>query len=285
MTCRTLIGLQPGNVTGEINFESTNILELSDAQLSRLRGREISMVFQDPMTSLNPLRTIGSQLIDGIRRHEGLSKHQALKRAAELLGHVGVPGPEKKLKAYPHTLSGGMRQRVMIAMALACKPRVLIADEPTTALDVTIEAQILDLIKDMQEELDMAVIWISHDLGVVAGIADRVIVMYAGTVLESGPTAEVFANPAHPYTKGLLGSRPDLHAGADDLLIPIPGQPPTLNLIPEGCVFYPRCSIRADPRCENTRPTLQEVGPDHFSASFYNASHAVPANLTREETL
>jgi len=259
VTSLALMGLvprPPGIVEGgRALFEGRDLLSMTRRELRRVRGSRIAMVFQDPMTSLNPLLTIGRQLAEVLEIHLGLGRREALRRAARGLGEVGIPDPEARLAEHPHQLSGGMRQRVMIAMALLCRPAVLLADEPTTALDVTIQAQILELIADLQTKQGMAVLLITHDLGVVAGRADRVHVMYAGRLVESGPTGELFRRPQHPYTAGLLASVPRLDGDPDRPLPTIPGQPPDLAALPAGCAFAPRCPV-ADDACESAVPAL-----------------------------
>jgi oligopeptide/dipeptide ABC transporter ATP-binding protein len=264
-----LIPMPPGQVTGEVTFGDQELVATPESDLRRLRGNDIGFVFQDPMTSLNPVHTIGRQLTEGMRHHLGLSGADARERAVELLDRVGIPDAESRLDDYPHQFSGGMRQRVVIAIGLSCDPKVLIADEATTALDVTTQAQILELVADLQEELGMAVIWITHDLGVVAGIADRVMVMYAGEIVEEADVDELFASPRHPYTVGLLGSLPVLGAEEPGELATIPGLPPDPTRLPRGCAFHPRCSFRLDDRCETERPSLREVAPGHRIRSFY----------------
>ena len=251
-----LIPTPPGVVEAKrVNLDGTDLLSLSDAQMQNLRGDDISMIFQDPMTSLNPLLTVGRQLTEVLEIHKKMSRKEARQLAAQGLGDVGIPNPEARLDAYPHELSGGLRQRVMIAMALLCGPKLLIADEPTTALDVTIQAQILELMKSLQEKRGTAIILITHDLGVVAGMADRVNVMYAGRLCESGETRELFARPAHPYTRGLLSSVPTLEGSPDEDLFSIPGQPPDLADLPAGCAFRPRCDFAVE-RCDREIPGL-----------------------------
>jgi oligopeptide/dipeptide ABC transporter ATP-binding protein len=227
--------------------DTTDLLALSDEQMRRLRGPTIGMVFQDPLSSLNPAFTVGRQLTEGPRVHLGLTEKQAAALAVDTLKLVGIPDPEARLKAYPHQLSGGMRQRVMVAQAIVCRPRLLIADEPTTALDVTIQAQILDLVRRLQRELNLAIVWISHDLGVVAGLCDRAVVMYAGRIVERAPIESLFAEAAHPYTEALLRSVPPVDGPVPDRLEAVPGQPPQLYALPSGCAFAPRCSL-ADAR-------------------------------------
>ena len=248
----------------KLHFDGRSLLKLSPQEWRRIRGREIGMIFQDPMTSLNPVLTIGRQLTEMFELHMGQSGAEARKGAIELLERVGVPSPEARLSQYPHHFSGGMRQRVMIAMTMACRPKILIADEPTTALDVTIQAQILELLADLQRSFGMAIVMITHDLGVVAGIADRVAVMYSGRVVEAGPTDPVFDCPRMPYTRGLLGSIPRFDAPQSDL-VAIPGQPPDPVRRPPGCAFAPRCAL-AQPECDAAQPDLRDVGPGHRAA-------------------
>jgi oligopeptide/dipeptide ABC transporter ATP-binding protein len=264
-----LLGLVPPStvVSGEVRFDGTDLVSATPARLRSIRGGGIAIVFQDPMTSLNPALTVGRQITEGMEEHLGLSKRAARERAVELLDRVGIPDPRRRLDEYPHRLSGGMRQRVMIAIGVAAQPRVLIADEATTALDVTIQAQIVELIGRLQQELGMAVIWITHDLGVVAGIADRLLVMYAGRVVEEGVVDAVFDAPQHPYTRGLLRSVPVLGTHDQDLHS-IPGVPPDPAALPEGCPFWPRCEVRRDERCRTEVPPLREVAPSHLVATF-----------------
>jgi peptide/nickel transport system ATP-binding protein len=264
-----LLGLLPARtatVTGRALLDGEDLLTMAPERLRQVRGAGAGMVFQDPMTSLNPVLTVGKQLVEGLRAHAEVSKAEARRRAAELLGEVGLPDPIGALDRYPHELSGGMRQRVVIAIALSNSPSLLIADEATTALDVTVQAQIIELIEKLQAEHGTGVIWITHDLGVVAGIADRVLVMYGGRCVEDGTVDDVLERPAHPYTRGLLGSLPDLAAevgpdGEIPDLATVPGLPPPPTDLPEGCVFWPRCPVRADPRCETEQPPLAVVGP------------------------
>jgi oligopeptide/dipeptide ABC transporter ATP-binding protein len=269
-----LVPQPPARVTGSALFEGQDLLALDEKALRRIRGRRIAMVFQDPMTSLNPVLTIGRQLTESMELHLGLDERASRKRAIALLDRVGLPSAERRLDSYPHELSGGMRQRVMIAIGLACDPAVLIADEATTALDVTIQAQILELVADLQAELGMAVIWITHDLGVVAGIADRVIVLYAGQVLESADVLDLYEDPRHPYTQGLLASLPVLGSDRPDELVAIPGLPPDPTRLPPGCAFAPRCPHRLDERCRTERPPLREVAPGHRTRCFYEVPAA-----------
>ena len=255
-------------VGGEVLFKGRDLLKLSDEEMRHVRGREIGMIFQEPMTSLNPVLSIGRQLTEGLEIHLGLSPTEARGRAAELLGMVGIPDPERRLSQYPHQFSGGMRQRMMIAMALACKPSLILADEPTTALDVTIQAQILELMKDLSRRFGVAMLIITHNLGVVARYADRVNVMYAGKIIERGTAREIYANPRHPYTLGLLRSVPRLDEPRRARLDPIEGQPPDLTRLPNGCAFAPRCAFSVD-RCRAEIPPLRAVnGAGHVSACW-----------------
>ncbi|GAB6933418.1 ABC transporter ATP-binding protein [Calditerricola satsumensis] len=257
---------EPGRIVGgDIRLEGESLLAKTEREMASIRGNRIAMVFQDPMTSLNPVLTVGDQIAEVLTTHRKLSKRAARARAAELLAMVGIPDPHKRLDAYPHEFSGGMRQRVMIAMALACQPKLLIADEPTTALDVTIQVQILELIRRLQEELGMAVILITHDLGVVAEVCDRVLVMYAGRPVEEADVRTLFASPRHPYTVGLLGSLPRLDGNRNARLTPIPGGPPDMRFLPPGCSFHPRCPL-AEPRCREQRPELRDLGGGHWVA-------------------
>jgi oligopeptide/dipeptide ABC transporter ATP-binding protein len=264
-----LVDQPPGKVEGEVHLGDRQLIGSTEDEWRKVRGNDIAMIFQDPMTSLNPVLTIGTQVTEGMRLHLGLSEKEARERAVELLTRVGLPGAEERLGDYPHQFSGGMRQRVMIAIGLACNPQVLIADEATTALDVTIQAQILDLVRELQEEAGMAVIWITHDLGVVAGIADRVLVLYAGQTLEQAGVEDLFAEPLHPYTDGLLGSLPVIDSDRPDQLFQIPGLPPDPTSMPEGCPFRPRCEYQLDDRCEHDRPPLREVRDGHWIRCFY----------------
>jgi oligopeptide/dipeptide ABC transporter ATP-binding protein len=242
-----LIPSPPGKIVGgQVMFHERDLMTVSDQEMRSIRGNKISMIFQDPMTSLNPFLRVSTQLIETIRLHQGLSSRSARALAVEMLAMVGIPKPEARIDSYPHQFSGGMRQRVMIAMALSCKPEVLIADEPTTALDVTIQAQILEIIKRLSEELGTAVIMITHDLGVVAGMCDSVAVMYAGKIVERATTKELFANPKHPYTRGLIKSVPRLDQDHRERLFSIDGQPPNLIDLPDACPFYPRCEDAMD---------------------------------------
>jgi oligopeptide transport system ATP-binding protein len=261
-----LIQSPPGRIVGgQIFFKGTDLLTLSDDALRRIRGRTIAIVFQDPMTSLNPVMKIGRQITEALRFHEGLGQRQARARAVEILAKVGIPKPATRLNDYPHQFSGGMRQRVMIAMALSCSPELIIADEPTTALDVTIQAQIVELISRLQAELGTAVIWISHDLGVVARLADNVAVMYAGHIVEKARVDDLYARPAHPYTFGLLNSLPRLDSKVKVKLKAIDGLPPNLIGEMHGCPFVPRCTYATE-KCRAENPPLVAVEPDHAVA-------------------
>jgi oligopeptide transport system ATP-binding protein len=263
-----LIQSPPGKIiSGEIKFKGTDLLSLSDRALREIRGNAISIVFQDPMTSLNPVMKIGAQISESLGAHEGLTAKQARARAVELLTMVGIPNPAARLNDYPHQFSGGMRQRVMIAMAIACSPELIIADEPTTALDVTIQAQIVELVKRLQAELNTGVIWISHDLGVVARLAHRVAVMYAGYIVETAPVDELYARPAHPYTAGLLNSLPRLDSRSRTRLQAVKGLPPNLTGPLRGCPFVPRCAYSTD-RCRAENPPLANVGEGHAVACW-----------------
>jgi oligopeptide/dipeptide ABC transporter ATP-binding protein len=266
---QTLLGLTPGAViTGKAVFEGTDLLQLSDSQMREVRGARIAVIFQDPLTSLHPLYRVGWQIAEMIRAHEkGVTKQQAAERAVELLGRVGIPHPAQRVNDYPHQFSGGMRQRAMIAMALSLSPQMIIADEPTTALDATVQAQILDLLINLQRESGTALIMITHDLGVVADIADNVMVMYAGRAAEKGTKQDIFYRQHHPYTKGLLESIPNSSA-AGDRLRPIPGMPPSLINLPSGCKFHPRCAYVMD-RCLTEEPELRQIHDfSHLSACF-----------------
>ncbi len=260
-----LIPSPPGKVeSGTVMFEGRDLLKLKPDQMRLIRGKEIAMIFQDPMTSLNPVLTIGTQITESLKLHEGMNNSQSRKRAADLLDLVGIPDAYRRLDDYPHQFSGGMRQRVMIAMGLSCNPKLLIADEPTTALDVTIQAQIIELVKQLKEEFNMAMIWITHDLGVVAGIADRIQVMYGGRIMESGTSTEVFRDSRHPYTVGLLGSLPRLDSSGEEKLTQIEGSPPDMRNEPVGCPFAPRCDVREYlqlEKCWDQQPPLETV-PD-----------------------
>jgi oligopeptide transport system ATP-binding protein len=269
MSIMRLIPTPPGRiVNGSVNFEGDDVLAMSDEEMRSVRGNKIAMIFQDPMTSLNPVLNINRQIGETLELHLGMSKSQSRQRAIELLTMVGIPNAERRVDQYPHQFSGGMRQRVMIAMALSCNPVLLIADEPTTALDVTIQAQILDLMRSLQVEHNTALMLITHDLGVVAGMTDRIQVMYAGHIVETAPTEELFANPRHPYTVGLLNSIPRLDASAKTKLDPIRGMPPDLIDLPDMCPFLPRCDYARE-KCEQQNPPLLEVSATHRSACWF----------------
>ncbi len=263
-----LIPDPPGKIVGgEVRFHGRNLSKLSEEEMRYIRGAEMAMVFQEPMTSLNPVLTIGFQIMEALKLHQGMNNKEARERSAELLAMVGIPQAADSLDDYPHQFSGGMRQRVMIAMALSCNPALLIADEPTTALDVTIQAQIVDLVKRLQEKLGMAVMWITHDLGVIARLAERVIVMYAGYIVEEARVKALYVRPRHPYSIGLLGSLPRLDAGAGAKLTSVRGQPPDLVFLPPGCPFAPRCDYATE-RCEREVPPLEMVGVGHKVACW-----------------
>lgn len=263
-----LISEPPGRIEhGQALFNGKDLLKLSEKELRQVRGGQIGMVFQDPMTSLNPMITIGDQIIETMLEHENINNDQAINRAIELLKMVGIPSVEDRLRDYPHQFSGGMRQRVMIAMALACTPSILIADEPTTALDVTIQAQILERVKELRDKFGMTVIWITHDLGVIAGLADQVIVIYAGMVVEYSDVWDLFANPKHPYTLGLLASLPKLNSLGSTRLVNIEGYPPDMRKEPELCPFLPRCHFVTN-QCLREMPPLEQVNDIHQVACW-----------------
>ncbi|HVB65316.1 MAG TPA: ABC transporter ATP-binding protein [Nitrolancea sp.] len=269
MSIMRLIPSPPGKiVSGQILFDGEDVMKMSDEEVRSIRGNKIAMIFQDPMTSLNPVLTINRQISESLELHLGMSKSQSRARSIELLKMVGIPNADERVDQYPHQFSGGMRQRVMIAMALSCNPSLLIADEPTTALDVTIQAQILDLMRNLQQEHNTALMMITHDLGVVAGMTDRIQVMYAGHVVEAATTEELFANPRHPYTVGLLNSIPRLDAAAKAKLNPIRGLPPDLIDLPDMCPFLPRCDYARE-KCEQQNPPLLEVNDVHRSACWF----------------
>jgi peptide/nickel transport system ATP-binding protein len=270
VTSLTIMGLvpqPPGRIAGgKVLFDGADLLQLDRTEMSELRGNRLSMIFQEPMTSLNPVFTIGDQIIEGIRRHRKVGQTEARDRAIEMLRRVRIPSPERRIDEYPHKLSGGMRQRVMIAMALACDPQLLIADEPTTALDVTIQAQILELMRALRDELGTAIILITHDLGVIAELAQDVVVMYAGRIVEQVAVAGLFDDPQHPYTVGLLGSIPKLHE-TQERLAAIEGMVPNPTAMPQGCKFNPRCPFAID-KCRAEEPPLMEVKPGHRAACW-----------------
>ncbi|MBN1316247.1 MAG: ABC transporter ATP-binding protein [Anaerolineales bacterium] len=268
MSLMRLIPEPPGKITaGEAIFNGRDLLKMNKEAIRQVRGKEIAMVFQDPMTSLNPVLTIGRQITEALELHMGMDKDQATQRAIELLEMVNIAGAAGHIGDYPHQFSGGMRQRVMIAMALSCMPQILIADEPTTALDVTIQAQIVELVKRLRDELGMAIIWITHDLGVVAGLAERVVVMYSGFIVEEARVKDLYATPRHPYTLGLLGSLPRIDMLREDRLVSIEGMPPDLIALPDGCPFAARCSFAID-RCLHENPLLESIAPGHKIACW-----------------
>ena len=269
MTIMGLVDMPPGKIEGgSVTYRGHDLLNMSEEEMQHVRGNDIAMIFQDPMTSLNPVYKIGKQVGEGLRLHRGYSKQEALKRATELLDLVGIPEPEKRVNEYPHQFSGGMRQRVMIAMALACDPDILIADEPTTALDVTIQAQIIELMQEMQEKNGNAIIMITHDLGVVADMADKIMVMYAGHPVEFGTADEIFYDSRHPYTWGLIRSIPEQATDEKKPLTPIHGNPPSLVNLPKGCAFAPRCPYATE-LCHEKRPEKFTTATGHYSACHY----------------
>ena len=281
VTMMSLLGLlpmPPAEIrSGTVSFEGMDLLKVDPDTLRSVRGGKIGFVFQDPMTSLNPVFTVGYQIMEPLRKHMGMDKRAAAARAKELLELVGIPDPAQRLRDYPHQFSGGMRQRVMIAIALACDPKVLIADEPTTALDVTIQAQIIELMKDLRDKLGMAVIWITHDLGVIAGIADRVMVMYGGQVVEHAPVKELFRNPQHPYTKALLKTVPSVRGARVKRLTVIEGQPPILGAPPASCPFRDRCHAAMEV-CATANPAREVIGNGHDVACFAAQSQQEPVH-------
>ena len=270
MSILRLIPTPPGRISsGEVTFDGRDLLKLDDREIRAIRGNRIAMIFQEPMSSLNPSLTVGLQIAEPINLHRKTPWAAAMDKVVELLGKVRIPDGRSRLGSYPHQYSGGMRQRAMIAMALACQPQLIIADEPTTALDVTVQAQILALLKELTREANSAMILITHDLGVVARYADRVAVMYGGRIVETAPARELYKDPRHPYTVGLMASVPRLDGDTDRPLVPIDGQPPDLASLPLGCSFAARCR-RATDRCHSERPPLVESAPNHFSACFYH---------------
>jgi peptide/nickel transport system ATP-binding protein len=272
MSILRLIQEPPGKIAGSIRFQGREILKLSEPEMRDIRGNSISMIFQEPMTSLNPVLTVGRQIGETVQLHQGMNARAAEQKAIEMLTLVGIPAPVRRVREYPHQLSGGMRQRVMIAMALACNPKLLIADEPTTALDVTIQAQILDLMRDLKTRLGSAIMLITHDLGVVAEMAQRVVVMYAGRKVEEAPVTEIFARPLHPYTRGLIGAVPmlgsSLREGGRGKLAEIPGLVPSLRRPIIGCAFAGRCTLATD-MCRQIAPAIEEKAPGHTVACHY----------------
>ncbi len=279
MSILRLIQEPPGKIKGSIRFEGRDLLKLSEPEMRDIRGNAISMIFQEPMTSLNPVLTVGRQIGETVQLHQGMNARDAEQKAIDMLTLVGIPAPVRRVREYPHQLSGGMRQRVMIAMALACNPKLLIADEPTTALDVTIQAQILDLMRDLKTRLGSAIMLITHDLGVVAEMAERVVVMYAGRKVEEAPVGEIFAHPLHPYTRGLLGSVPllgsSLRDGGRGKLAEIPGLVPSLREKIVGCPFAGRCPMTTQ-LCRERAPAFETKAPDHAAACHY-AERRMPA--------
>ena len=274
-----LVPQPPGRIGGAIRFQGRDLLKLNERAMREVRGNDISMIFQEPMTSLNPVLTIGRQIAEPLRLHQGLSRESVEQRVVEMLGLVGIAEPRRRTREYPHQLSGGMRQRVMIAIALACRPKLLIADEPTTALDVTIQAQILNLMTDLKQRVGAAIILITHDLGVVAEVAERVMVMYAGRKVEEAPVAELFRSPRHPYTRGLLSAVPKLGsslAATQTRLAEIPGVVPSLKQRIAGCVFASRCAFARD-LCRRVAPALEMKAPAHFAACHFAAKETVAA--------
>lgn len=276
MSLMKLLPTPPAEIaSGQVRLGDRDLLSLDPREMRKVRGGEVGFIFQDPMTSLNPVLTVGYQLAEPLRKHRGLSRSEARKRAIELLSLVGIPSPRDRIDDYPHQFSGGMRQRVMIAIALACEPKVLIADEPTTALDVTIQAQILELVKKLRHEIGMSIIWITHDLGVVAGIADRVMVMYGGLIVECATVDDLFANPRHPYTRALLETIPRADMAGQERLKSIGGQPPHLTAFPASCPFASRCP-HVFARCRSERPPLMAVSEGHDAACWWDMTKGRP---------
>lgn len=285
VTMMSLMGLLPDNskiVEGDINFDGTIISNLKEKDMQKIRGNDIGMIFQEPMTSLNPLYSIGNQLMEPLMKHKNMKKEEAFKTSVNILNLVGIPSSEKRMKQYPHEFSGGMRQRVMIAMAICCNPKLLIADEPTTALDVTIQAQILELMKDLKNKINMSIILITHDLGIVADLCQRINVMYGGVLVEKGTVEDIFYSSRHPYTKGLLRSIPNPNKIVKERLKPIEGQPPDLFNPPKGCPFAPRCS-KTMRICLSSPPPLFNIEGEHFSACYLN--HMEAPKISWEEDL
>ncbi len=272
LSVMALIPEPPGKIAaGEVLYRGQDLLKLDETEIQHIRGNEIAMVFQDPMTSLNPVLTIGRQISEALIVHLGMDREQARQRTVELLDVVGIPQAADRYRDYPHQFSGGMRQRVMIAMALACAPSIFIADEPTTALDVTIQAQIIDLVKGLRDRLGMAVIWITHDLGIIAGLAERVLVMYAGFIIERGSVDDIYGDPRHPYTLALLKSLPRVDRTSDERLATISGLPPDLLGLPPGCPFTPRCEYAVE-RCRQENPQLESIGFGHEIACWVDVT-------------
>lgn len=278
MSLLKLIPMPPGEIVeGKAIFNGRDLLSMEPDEIRSVRGQRIGFVFQDPMTSLNPVLTIGHQIMEPLQAHLGMSKEEAQERAAQLLDFIGIPMAKTRLSDYPHQFSGGMRQRVMIAIALSCTPQILIADEPTTALDVTIQAQIIDLVKKLRKELGMSIIWITHDLGVIAGIADRVMVMYSGFIVEKASVKDLYSTPKHPYTQGLLKSLPRLGERMEERLTNIQGQPPNLLNEPISCPFAPRCPYTFE-RCLEENPALLPVNENHEAACWWDTEKGAPRN-------
>lgn len=275
-----LIPIPPGEIyQGEVLYNGRDILKVPDNDMRKIRGGEIAMIFQDPMTSLNPVMKIGKQITEALHLHTGMDDYEARERAGEMLDLVGIPDATSKLDSFPHEFSGGMRQRAMIAMALSCNPGILIADEPTTALDVTIQAQIIELIRRLRDKLGMAIIWITHDLGIMAGLAEKLNVMYAGYIVEKAPVKQLYGDPRHPYTLGLLKSLPRVdQSKKDDRLIPIDGRPPDLLGLPKGCPFESRCAFAID-RCKQENPGLTAVDTDHEIACWVDVKTGKPREV------
>jgi oligopeptide transport system ATP-binding protein len=285
MAIMRLLPMPPAQIdpSSKVLFRGRDLTKISDNEMRRIRGKEIAMIFQDPMTSLNPVMKIGKQLTESIKLHLKLDEKAARNRAVDLMKLVGIPSPADRLDDYPHQFSGGMRQRVMIAMGVSCDPKLLIADEPTTALDVTIQAQILEVLKRLRQELGTAIILITHDLGVVAGMCDRIQVMYAGRVVESAASRPLYANPRHPYTIGLLNSIPRLDETQKGRLQPISGMPPDMIFLPPGCPFEPRCAYAQPGVCRASEPPLREVADAHRSACFFDVDRSTPTAATADE--
>jgi peptide/nickel transport system ATP-binding protein len=279
VTLRSIMRLirEPGHVSGRVDWRGRDLVAMSDEELRRIRGSEIAMIFQEPMTALNPVLPVGLQIEESLIAHTSLDRRGRRARALELMNIVGIPAPERRLNEYPHQFSGGMRQRAMIAIALACSPKLLLADEPTTALDVTIQDQILKLLLDLRDRLSMSVVLVTHDLGVVAATCDRMAVMYAGRIVETGTVADVFAQPRHPYTRGLLGSVPSGNA-VRTMLSSIDGTPPSLTALPPGCAFHPRCGFATD-ECRHERPPLATVAEGRMAACFHQDKVAAMETL------
>jgi oligopeptide transport system ATP-binding protein len=288
VTALSIVGLiprPPGEiVSGQVFFQGRDLLSIGAQEMCEIRGAKIGVVFQDPMTSLNPVLTIGEQISECLELHLGLGHREVMARTIELLRVVGIPEADQRADDYPHQFSGGMRQRAMIAMALSCDPYLLIADEPTTALDVTIQAQILDLVRRLKEERGLSILWITHDLGIVAGLADRVLVMYAGFIVESAEVKDLYRDPRHPYTQGLLSSVPRLDDDAREPLTPIVGAPPDQVNLPQGCPFHPRCS-HAVGRCSQTMPEARKVGSDHLVACWVDVPRVSTASTGDRELI